>query len=417
MRDDLIRDFTDIYDRFLRDESSEEGSAVTISFPETAQEVSELIRFFSTSEEQGYIIQGGLSGIRGEAVPHDVHIINLSRMNRFGRVYQTEQGDWIAETQPGVTLDDLRTLIARGSGKMRLIWPPAPSEGSASIGGIAASGAFGMNICGCGETADHICALEYVDRCGEIISLTDDVEIRDTLKAFKAGRRGSCITSLSLKLAEEPSVVWGTAFFFESEDDALRFADSLEDFTDPRITTSEYIDEASIRSIEYSRTNLPSVSAVPQVPDGAVSIVYVEIEAADEAEEPEVEELMMEIAEAAAESGADLDTAWAFMGPGETSRFHDFRHAVTESATQKMAAAHANDRELHLISFDIKEKTLSFSELLRNYRKASGEGVKSAVCGSIGSSVLRVIMVPENAEQLRRGKEIRALFMDEGGVI
>ncbi|MBR0308728.1 MAG: FAD-binding protein [Mogibacterium sp.] len=413
MRSGLIKEFTDMYDRYLRDESSEEGLAVDISFPETAEETAELIRKFR-AEDSDYTIQGGLSGIRGEAVPRGGHIINMSKMAGFKGITQTDEGEWVAEVQPGMTLDDLNGNIARAARGKGLVWPPAPSEGSACIGGIAFCGAFGMNVCGCGETSGHIHALEYVSKNGETVSLTDSASIRKWLGENNTEKRGSCITGLSLRLMKRPEIIWGTAFFFESEEDALCFADILDQAGDKKIASMEYIDAASLQLIETSRESLPAMSAVPPVPEGTAAVIYVETEGDDESEEEAVEESMMSAAEAAAECGADLDTAWAFTGEAETARFHDLRHAVTESATQKMASLHADDRSLHLISIDIKEDA-AFSELLRRFRKISGDRIKSVVCGSVGVPVIRVIMIPENTEQLHKGEEIRSRFMHQGG--
>ena len=114
MSSTLIRELTEIYDRYLSDESSEKGFAADIAFPETTEDVAELIRQFQ-SEGSDYTIQGGLSGIRGEAVPHGDHIINTSRMTQFDGVYQTGEGDWIARVQPGITLEDLKMNIAKAA--------------------------------------------------------------------------------------------------------------------------------------------------------------------------------------------------------------------------------------------------------------------------------------------------------------
>ena len=161
---------------------------------------------------------------------------------------------------------------------------------------------------------------------------------------------------------------------------------------------------------------LPALAAVPSVPDGTKAVIYVEVEGSVGSEEDTVEELMMEVAEAAAECGADLDTAWAFTGAAEASRFHDFRHAVTESATQRMAELHAADGELHLISFDIWGKGTTFSDLLKKLRIVAADiDVLTMVCGSIGAPVIRAIIVPEDMKQQNRGKELRANFIEEGG--
>ena len=370
MSESIIKEYSDRYDRYLRDESSEEGSAEWIAFPETTDEVSEVLGELA---DRGipYVIQGALTGIKGKAVPHGGCIVNLSRMNHISEVSCSEDGEWYIDAEAGATLEAIRNKISKHSGGPQLFWPPAPSEETATIGGIAASAAFGMNIAGWGDTDHYILPLKTV--------------------------WNDCITELRLRLLEKKGEVWGTAFFFEDEDMAAKFADfaaeNSESADGAKLTALEFIGSAAMELVESSRETLPAISAVPPAPEGTKGIIYIEIEG----EEDAIEELLLGLAEASAEYGADPDEAWSFMGETETERFYAYRHAVTEAATQKMAAVHAEDRRLHLISRDIRDESISFSELMKMSRdEYESAGATAAICGCAASRDVRILALTED---------------------
>lgn len=402
MAEQLIRAITDRYDSYLSDESSRKGFADSIAFPETEEELISIIRSLDGENVAEVTIQGARTGIRGTAVPSGGCIINLSKMDHIIASGKNEDGSAFITAEPGVTLDTITAEAARRFRGENLFWPPSPSEGSATIGGIAASGAFGMNIAGYGDTYKYISELRYVDTEGNINVVSGEASVKKCLGDLA---EGYCLTSLSLSLRKQPESVWGTTFFFRDRNEALACADELQQVLcmdsggDARITVLEYLDGEAVRLAEENRTTLPAIQAVPEIDEGIQSVIYVEVEGDDD----ECGEAMMELAFIMADHGADPDEAWTLVGQNETARFHEYRHAVTEAAAQYMAAKHAEDPSMYLLAEDIRMEGAPFSTLAEVYVNNNSEtGYRLIMCGSIMVPVVRLLAVADNIEGLRQ---------------
>ena len=79
MEKNLIESMGEKYEEFLIDESKYRGYADSISFPESEEQVCQILRQMK-ERKIPVTIQGGKTGIVGGAVPHGGHILNLSRM-------------------------------------------------------------------------------------------------------------------------------------------------------------------------------------------------------------------------------------------------------------------------------------------------------------------------------------------------
>jgi D-lactate dehydrogenase (cytochrome) len=76
-----IQTFGDDHADYLRDESRKVGSAASISFPSSEDEVAAVLAE-TAAEDKPVTVQGGRTGITAGAVPQGGHVLNLSRMNR-----------------------------------------------------------------------------------------------------------------------------------------------------------------------------------------------------------------------------------------------------------------------------------------------------------------------------------------------
>ena len=101
MNNRLIQTVDDRYDRFLSDESKEEGFADTISFPSSAEELPEIIQHLPSDV---LTLQGANTGVEGKSVPHGGHIINFSKMNAIREIRLTSENEGYAIVEPGDTL-------------------------------------------------------------------------------------------------------------------------------------------------------------------------------------------------------------------------------------------------------------------------------------------------------------------------
>lgn len=213
-----------VYQEYLIDESKYTGEAQSISFPESEEE---LLKIFAQLRDAQVpvTIQGGKTGITGGSVPGGGHILNVSRMNRVKDSCLSQDGTGRIVVEPGLNLMDLQKEIFARFRKEQMFWPVAPTETSATVGGIAATGAQGITRLLYGDSRTYIEKIKVIDGNGRCLELTKAEELDDFLG--KEGITG-VITELTLLLVPCPEEMWGILFFFEEERGALQFIDQMK---------------------------------------------------------------------------------------------------------------------------------------------------------------------------------------------
>lgn len=130
--------------------------------PATAAQVAGILRI-AGERRLAVTARGSGTGLSGAAVPsRDGLVVAFERMNR---VLEIDIGDQVAVVQPGVTLAELDRAAAEAG----LVYPVAPGESGASIGGTIATNAGGMHAVRHGVTRHHVVGLEAVLATGEVI--------------------------------------------------------------------------------------------------------------------------------------------------------------------------------------------------------------------------------------------------------
>ena len=400
---DQILPYTPLYEGYLTDESLKSGSADSISFPESEEDVRRILA--SLPADMPLTVQGSRTGLKGLAVPQGGHVMNMSRMNRIREIRMVSETEGLAEAEPGVLLEQLERELPGALRDGDFFWPPSPTEKTASIGGIAATGAAGMNVCHYGETWQYLASLRAIRCDGTLQTAEDGEQIRSLLSETE---NGTVLVSLQLRLRRRPLSVWGIAFFFRDADTALSCADMLRTYEPPTedayLSSLEYIDAAGISLVESSREQLPQIRSVPSVPDGTQGMIYVEIEGSEAGTWQTLSDMMP----AAAACGADPDTAWALRGWTETEKMHAFRHAVTEAVNRFIVGKHAGDPGIVRVSADRKMTgTASFTEAAVRCRKELEEqNLRAVICAHIRPAELAVMLLPENTDDVRRGETL-----------
>ena len=405
MKTDLIQPISAGHRNYLTDESKEEGFAESISFPSSESDVQEIMKALPDCP---LTYQGAVTGTEGLAVPHGGHVMNFSKMNKIIRIKACGDEGY-AVVQPGVLLSDLTQEIRSSLRDEAFFWPPNPTETSASIGGIAATGACGMNSCHYGETSRYISALSYVSRDGCICSLSRDTEEQSAvLDAFLAARiKPGPVTELTLRLVRKPESVWGLAFFFGSRDEALACADELQGYQASAdgafIESMEYIDRTSISMVEQGKETIAKIRSIPPVPEGTAAMIIVEIAGNDDA----IEEILMELMEIMASHGSDPDMAWALVSESEAEKLHDFRHAAAETVIQQIEKYRREDSRITKLGANPSRSGQSFSKAsLAFYTALEEKGLPAAMYGHIKNSDIQINILPENYEQFTIGKAL-----------
>ncbi|HET9729228.1 MAG TPA: FAD-linked oxidase C-terminal domain-containing protein [Acidimicrobiia bacterium] len=107
--------------------------------------------------------RGSGTGLSGACIPRaDGIVVSFERMNR---ILEIDVENHVAVVQPGVTLDQLDEALA----PLGLVYPVAPGENSASLGGNVATNAGGMRAVKYGVTRHQVLGLEAVLATGEVI--------------------------------------------------------------------------------------------------------------------------------------------------------------------------------------------------------------------------------------------------------
>ena len=141
---EIVCQMSEKYEEYLIDESKYKGYADSISFPESEEEIVTILEKMK-DEQTPVTIQGAKTGITGAGIPMGGHILNLSHMNKVIEHSTADDGTGRIVVEPGINLMELQKEIAARFRKEHLFWPPDPTETSASIGGIVASGAQGIS--------------------------------------------------------------------------------------------------------------------------------------------------------------------------------------------------------------------------------------------------------------------------------
>lgn len=299
-----------VYQEYLVDESKYTGEAESISFPETEEELLEILK---EVREAGVpvTIQGGKTGITGGSVPEGGHILNLSRMNRVKDSWLCEDGTGRIVVEPGLNLMELQKESFARFRKEALYWPVTPTETSATVGGVAATGAQGITRLLYGDSRAYIEKIRAVDGRGRVLELAEP----EALDAF-LGKEGitGVITELTLILIPCPEELWGILFFFGEERGALKFIEAMEPFVPreksgegARIASAEYLDGEILAMIEARKSTMSRIRELPEVTPGTGGAVYVELHGSEDG----IEEIAGALMELAAEYGSDPDAAWA----------------------------------------------------------------------------------------------------------
>lgn len=448
---DLIKAWESRYEEYLGDESKMKGQGNSISFPETKAQVKVIVNDLLSSSTP-ITVQGGKTGICGGAVPLRGHILNLSYMNKVLGLQKRDNGYFLT-VQGGVRLAELEkqlykksfdtsawdepSLMALQAFKLDTgyFWPPAPTETSATIGGILATNAQGICQYLYGGTKQYVEAIEVIDTQGsemtlrrggykvqnnqctlpngetlvvntDLLKLPQDMDVID-LYLGSEGMYG-IIVSATLRLLKRPQEVWGIGFFFETQDNLLAFAEtvSLAAFAvgTAAVAAIEYLDKLTLKHIQDLKAVATKLKELPDVEEKYLGMIYIELHGEHEVDIESIAEKLMELA---AEYHSEEETTWALCGEVEIEKMRAFRHAAPESINIALERAKQKDGRILKLSTDITLQEKSFSEIVTKYQQdAKDRNLEIAIFGHVSGNHVHVNVLPENYEEYVKGKKL-----------
>lgn len=374
----------------IRDESLFTGHAFSVSSPKTADDVCRIIRHCA---DNGITVtpRGGLTGINGAAAAAHNHSMNLQYLS--GVSYRAS--DHTVWVQAGTTFSEIENAVRKES-HMAREFPASPTEKSATIGGALSFDAHGLRSYKYGGVSDFVTEVEYCDRSGNLRRCNSiDSCLHDL---FGSEGMFAVITGVRLRTVPIPNSLWGLMFFFPDDFCAAGFADAVTQTE--HISVFELIDSKSFELLHEFRSQVSSISRIPELPAPGQAAIYLELES--ECEET-LEETAESLLELTAEYQGDPDNIWNVVGD-ETETFRLLRHAVSECINLKVAAFHAQDVQIKKLSCACSFPGKSRLGLLQYYQDSFTQNQLSGVIfGHIGSGNPYVNILSHSADEYYRG--------------
>ncbi len=466
MDQSLIRKLVSADEEYLRDESKKVGYAETISFPETHDQVCEIMaELYKTGTS--VTVQGGRTGLASAAVPFGGHVLNMSRMDKVLSMRQ-ENGDFYITVQSGVILQKLNKAIAARSfdisswddasqetfkafcqGPVQM-FTPDPTESTATIGGMVACNASGARSYHYGATRRHIQAIRGVLANGQSISLRrgeifakglelnlpteqgDTINVK--LPSYKMpncknasgyyccedmdaidlliGSDGTLavLTEIELSLLPVPALTWGVSCFFSEEAKAVAYTKLVRQI-EQGIVAIEYFDSCALDILRRQKAESTAFAGLPFLPDDYGCAVYTELHC--ESEE-QAYELLEALGQKCAKAGGNADMTWVACSDSDRDMLHFFRHAVPESVNMQVERTKHTYPEVTKVGGDLAVPDECFEELLELYDVTlKEEGLLHAAWGHIGDNHIHVNILPRDMDEYSRGKALLAKWAAE----
>ncbi|MBA7481005.1 MAG: FAD-binding protein [Spirochaeta sp.] len=454
---------------YLRDESRLYGSAETINFPQTEEDVKHTLKRLSSIRSL-VTIQGARTGITGGAVPAGGHILNLSKMNRFlGMRFIEEQNKYALTVQPGVLLEEINLAVGRQifetsawnseslrtldrfKGEGAFFFPPDSTETSASIGGMAANNASGACSFLYGPTRNHIQALRVVlpDGSGLVLErgfnrakagrfkletdsgtilagqlpgypmpavknvagyyVRDDMDMLDLF----IGSEGTLgvITQMDILLSSLPAEIWGIMVFFAEEKMAVKFVRSLRgDSSNREQSISEKpaaIEFFDQHALELLRQQKIQNSAFSELPEIPGEHNTAIYVEYHAPDEQSMEDMVFKMTEAIAGCGGDDEATWMASNTRDLERLKNFRHALPEAINLLIDERRKSVSGLTKPGTDMAVPDGKLEKVIEMYESDLSEsGLEYVKFGHIGDNHIHINILPQNLQHYEAGRAL-----------
>ena len=379
---------------YLEDASGFRGHAERVFFPCYETDVCEVLRQASASGVP-VTVAGAGTGVTGARVPMGGWVISLEKLDTL----EIREGAAVAGA--GVLLRDLHAE-ASATGQ---VYPPDPTEITASVGGTIATNASGARSFRYGGTRRHVLALRVMladgtvrryQRGQKVDFETGSVPLPRTSKHTAGyylrpgmdwvdlfiGSEGTLgvVTQAELRLLPAPAALLGGVVFFDDDDRAM---DAVEAWrADPSMRMIEYFDRGSLDLLHR--------------PAGAAILFEQELASEDD---PVVDSWIQRLA-------GSMDS-WFALSARDRESFRQFRHALPERVNDTVR----RNGFLKLGS-DYAVPAERNREMLAYYRRrleAQFPG-RYVIFGHVGDAHLHVNILPASDEDCLRGSELMLEF-------
>lgn len=453
---EAIRAMDSRYSEYEKDESRLGGNAQSISFPETLEDMDQILREL-ISREIAVTAQGSRTGITGAAVPLEGHILNLSRLNLITGLSRREES-YVLKLHPGVLLGDVLQGIqnkafdtkAWDSASQQCLkewkragdyfFPPDPTERTATLGGMFACNAAGMNASVYGKTADYVEKVSVFLSSGAIweikrgefcfdaegcplpdggffrvapVSKREDrrsplipYEGMDLIELF-AGSEGmlGIVRELEIRVIPQRSQRWGVICFFDQMQQGIAFAERARALSRQiDLSALEFFDANALKWIQQRRAHSDQLKHLPDMDEQTVCAVYA---AMDADREEAMEDALDALLSLLDECGGQEEHTWAAVGGEEIEQFQAFRHAAPEAVNAKVDENRLQDTDICKLAADYSAPDEHWGELVNLYLEdIRKSGIEGTVFGHVRKCHLHVNLLPRDKRELVQAESI-----------
>ncbi len=452
----LTKSQPDEIQSFLADSSHVSGGfAERVIFPETAEEVAEVLRD-ATRNQTSVTISGAGTGTVAGRVPFGGIVLATDKLNRIKQIVHDDENGGRAIAESGVRLGDLQRAVESEG----LLYPPDPTERSCFLGGNVATNASGARTFKYGPTRNYVERLKIALATGDVIDIRRgalhaeaDGAIRIPLSSGRSietrlptyrmpqvrkhasgyyvapgmdeldlfiGSEGTLgvILEVEVKLLPKPKGLLSGVVFFSSEADLLAFVREARKRSLANRGTSPTVREDSAidaRAIEYF--DVESLRFLRQkyetLPTEATGAIFFEQETTVSTEDS----LMTEWLSLLEVHNALVEKSWFATNEADQARLREFRHALPVLMNEWFARH--NQRK---VSTDMSVPDEAFAGMLRFYEDSlRGGNLRYTIFGHIGDNHVHVNILPRDDDEAARAREIYHTFIrraiDVGGTI
>ncbi len=458
----LIKSQPDEIQSFLADSSHVGGGfADRVIFPETPEEVAEILRD-ATANKIPVTISGAGTGTVAGRVPFGGIVLATDKLNHIRQIVHDDRGGGRAVAESGVVLGDFqRAVEAEG-----LLYPPDPTERSCFLGGNVATNASGARTFKYGPTRNYVERLKVALATGDIIDLRRgdlhadpngtitiplpaDRTIKANLPTYRMpqvrkhssgyyaapgmdlidlfiGSEGTLgvILEIEVRLLARPEGILSGVVFFNAEADLLAFVSETRQRSlatrdsNPIVrqgVPASVTESIDARALEYF--DIESLGFLRQkyetIPTEAVGAIFFEQETTSSNEDP----LMTEWLALLETHNALTDQSWFATNEADQAKLREFRHALPVLMNEWFARH--NQRK---VSTDMAVPDEAFAGMLRFYEDSlRGGNLRYTIFGHIGDNHVHVNILPRDDTEAVRARAIYQTFVrraiDVGGTI
>lgn len=407
----------DIIKGYLEDSSNlSGGSADGVYIPENDAEIIEALKECN-AKKIPLTVSAGETGTTGGCIPFSGWILTTQKLNK---IITVDQKNKTAIVQPGVTLEDIETAVK----KHGLLYPPDPTEKTATIGGNVSTNASGGRGYRFGSTRDWIKRLKVILPSGKTLNLErNGLQVTDyglqipnyTMPQVKnaagyysspgmdlidlfIGHEGTLgiISEIEISLVPALQETFDIIAFFPTEELAVDFVLEAKSKKDPTVNFFEYFDENTLQMLKKTYTHIP---------DGIKAAVYIEQEVTPENEETYLDNWAMLLEK----FKSNIDNCWLGMDSGQKEELVKFRHAIPEHINELF-----KKEKLVKMATDIAVPTQNFKEMYDFYRSEIRDPRSKMFhikFGHIGENHLHVNLLPKTDEEKKIAKELIMKFV------